>query len=110
MELVDIKRTAADKKKEQEQWSDKPDIASMDDYPYGLRICLENATLEKMGLTEQDFDAGNSVGIVAEGMITEDRANSINGKVQRSISIQITKISVSQAAEKVDLADTLYGK
>lgn len=110
MELVDLKRTAADKKAEAELYDSKPAVSTMDDYPYGLCLHLDAATLEKLGITETDFDAGNSVGIVAEAMITEDAARQVNGKVKRSISLQITKLSLSQAAEKVDLADTLYGK
>jgi len=109
MELVSVKRTAEDKKKEREAW-DKPSTETMDDYPYGLCLHLDAETLEKLGITETDFDAGNSVGIVAEAMITEDAARSVNGKVKRSISLQITKLSVSQAAASVDLSETLYGK
>lgn len=107
--LVDIKRTDDDKKREREQW-DKPSTETMDDYPYGLSLHLDADTLEKLGITETDFDAGNSVGIVASAMITEDSARQVNGKVKRSLSLQITKLMVSQEAESINLTEELYGK
>src|SRR5688500_7403155 len=90
-DLVDMKRTAADKKEEQEKW-DKP--FSSDDYGYGMSISLDNAALEKLGVG--DLDAGETVHMVAECAITADRIETINGKKERSLTIQIHKMALSQ--------------
>lgn len=102
--LVDMKRTAADKKAEAEKW-EKP--YSGDDYGYGMSISLDNAALEKLGVG--DLDAGETVNLVAECAITADRVETINGKKERSLTIQIHKMALSQG-EATDVVGTLYGK
>jgi len=104
--LVSVARTEADKKKEAEAW-EKPSTSAMDDYPYGLRLYLDNETIQKLGIG--DFDAGDPVMICAEGMITEDSINVANGVKRRSLSIQITKICLDQEGEMKDVATELYG-
>lgn len=109
MDLVDVKRTKADKEAERKRWEGESVVGEMDDYPYGLTIHLDDQTMEKLGLTGADFDTGEPVAIVAEGVITEDRINTVNGKTRRSMSIQLRKMAVSQEGEREDVATTLYG-
>ena len=78
MDLIDVKRTEADKTKEREEW-DKPSAANMDDYPYGLTLYLDDRTLEKLGLSEADFDTGEPVMVCASGVISEDAMRSVGG-------------------------------
>lgn len=106
-ELVDMKRTAADKKAEQERWSGSP--AEQDDYPYGLSICLDDAALAKLGVKASDFETGEPVTLQASCDVTESSERIVNGKTTRSLTLQLQKISLSQPAGE-DMATTLYGK
>lgn len=105
MDLVDVKRTKADKKAEAERWETSE---TRDDYPYGLSIRIDEETCEKLGLSGRDFDAGQPVTIAAEGFISEDSVRMINGKPRRSMSIQITKIAIDQEAGETITA-AMYG-
>lgn len=107
MDLIDIKRTEADRKAERARWESVP--AEQDDYPYGLTLHLDNETLEKMGLTEADFDAGQPVTVQIEGYISEDSIRSVNGEPRRSMTIQTRKIAVNQEKEASDIGTALYG-
>lgn len=106
MDLIDVKRTEADKKREREQW-DKPMMADMEDYPYGLQIQLDNETIVKLGLG--DIDTADEVDIVACGVIVSDNINTVGGKTRRSMTIQLQKLAISQEEESESLVKTLYG-
>lgn len=106
--LVDMKRTAAEKKAEREQW-DKPATDNMDDYPYGLTVRLDHAAMEKLGMVDTDFDAGEAVTLCAECFVSEDSVNTVGGKKRRSMTLQLRKIALSQG-EATDVVGALYGK
>lgn len=110
MKLTDVKRTKADKKAEQERWKDGGAVENMDDYPYGLTLHLDDEVLEKLGLTDADFDTGQPVMLTSEAIITEDRINTVNGKTRRSMSIQLRKIAISQEEDKDSITTNLYGE
>jgi hypothetical protein len=100
---VDIKRTTADKQAEKKRWEEP---VSADDYPYGLKINLDNETIKKLGLG--DLDADEPVMIMAEGFVSSDNVEKRNGKSVRSVSIQISKLAIDQVSED-DATETLYG-
>lgn len=106
--MVDLARTAAEKKAELDRWNEGPKEADRPDYPYGLTLFLDYETLKKMGLTDRDFDAGQPVKIAAEAMITEDRIEIVNGEKRHCISLQVQKMALDQEAGE-DAAKTLYG-
>lgn len=105
-DLKDLKITKAERTKQSEAWETD---AIRDDYPYGLSIHIDETTMEKLGLTDKDFDAGQPVTVTAEGFISEDRVSSVNGKVKRCLSIQFRKMAVDQDASGESLATALYG-
>jgi len=108
MQLVNMARTEEDKRKEQAEW-DKPSTENMEDYPYGLCIHLDNAAVEKLGLAEKDFDAGQPVSVQAIGMITSDSVTTVNGNKRRSFTIQLQQIAVEQEKPATDAVGALYG-
>jgi hypothetical protein len=97
--------SAADKKAEEERWKDAP--MSGDDYGYGLSIHLDDRAVAKLGLTDTDLDTGEAVKIEAMAMISSETVNTINGKTQRTITLQIQKMGLSQ--EISSKAKALYG-
>ena len=103
MGLVDIKRTKADKAAEKKRWEEP---VSGDDYPYGLQLRLDDETIKKLKLG--DLDAEQEVRVAAVAFVSEDNANKRNGKTVRSVTLQITKLSVLQAETKEDVADAMY--
>ena len=106
--MVDLARTAAEKKEELKRWEEGPAESDRPDYPYGLTLFLDYSTLKKMGLTDRDFDSGQPVTIMAHAMITEDRIEIINREKRHSISLQVQKMALEQ--ETKDVADKFYSE
>jgi hypothetical protein len=106
-DLVDMKRTAADKAAEKAKWDGSP--AEQDYYPYGLSICLDDAALTKLGVKASDFEMGSPVTLQASCDVTECSERTVNGKVTRSMTLQLQKIALTQDGGET-VADTLYGK
>jgi hypothetical protein len=106
MDLVDLKRTAADKKAEEERWKGEA-VGDGSDYPYGLSVHLDHQTITKLGLVDADFDAGDDVQMVATCIITNDSVNKVNGKTMRSMTVQIQKMALSQD-KATDTVGVLY--
>lgn len=103
--LVDMKRTAEDKKKEAERYETEPGYGE-DDYGYGLTIRLDNEMIEKLGIEPKTISAETPVMIMAEGRVSEESANTYNGKTRRTLAIQIQKLAV--APNEGDAAKVLY--
>lgn len=63
-------------------------------YPYGLRIDLNNDSLEKLGIDELP-DSGDTMKLVAEVKVesTSERQER-NGDKNRSVGLQITKMKL----------------
>ena len=108
-ELVDMKRTEADKKAEAERWKGDS-TAQMEDYPYGLSIHLDDAAIEKLGLTDADIDAGKPVSLAAECVITSESINTVGGTRRRSMTLQLQKIGLTQEQERKSALTVLYGE
>ena len=104
MKLVDVKRTSADKKADKERWTEP---GNAEDYPYGLEIRLDDATIKKRGLG--GVGAEQPVRIQAEAFVSEDSANKRNGKTTRNVTLQITKLAVSHGETNEDKANAMYG-
>lgn len=105
-DLVDLVRTSAEKKAELESWEKGPSESDRPDYPYGLTLFLDFATLKKMGLNDRDFDAGQPISIRAEAMITADNIEIVNGEKRHSIQLQVQKMALDQDASST--AEKLY--
>lgn len=103
MKLTDVKRTKADKTEDKERYEEP---FGGDDYPHGLTINLDNATIEKLGLG--DFDADESVRLHAEGFVSNDSTTKRKGKTDRSMTIQITKLALAQTETDDDKAAAMY--
>lgn len=103
MNLTDVKRTEAEKKSEQEKWETP---TNGDDYPWGLTLNLDNATIEKLGLG--DMDANEEVRVYARAFISSDSIEKRNGGTERRVSLQITHLGVTQSDTDEATAKELY--
>jgi len=106
MAMKDLKIT----KKEAKAKSESMVIGSSDQerYPYGLRLDLNNDTLEKLGI-----DKLPSVGTVlmfeAKAKVVGSRQSATEGSENRSIELQITHIDMpedTKAKGELTRADT----
>lgn len=91
MKLADMKMS-----KKQAKESNMPAMTSsgkMDEYPWGLKISLDNDALKKLEHVT-GYNVGDEVQIMAVGSIVDKSARETqDGKEDRSISIQIKKLA-----------------
>lgn len=92
MALKSMKITKEDKKKREETYC-TPCLDS-DDYPYGLRIHLDNEMLDKLGIKTLP-KTGASFKLSATGTVKSTEINDRNGKESKSMSLQIEKLEVT---------------
>lgn len=64
-----------------------------DDYPYGLRVTLDEDALKKLGLTKLP-KAGAYVALRAECCVISVSVNERDGKTDRRIELQMEKLEV----------------
>jgi len=88
MPLTNIKNTKADKKKNRGECA----ISSHEDYPYGLRIELNDEVLSKLGMKMPGV--GEEMKVVAVGKVTSVSENQNERSRNRSVSIQLQKVEV----------------
>ena len=77
-------------------------------YPYGLSLCLNDDTLEKLGITELP-EVGQVVQITALATITSIGMNQQqDGDKESRAELQITDMEMTKSTG--DLAEKMYGK
>lgn len=103
--LVDLKRTAKERKKNSE-----PMKISGDDYPYGLTVHLDHEALEKLGIKNLP-KAGGKVMLHAHAHVksTEDRTED-GGKRRRSMSLELRKMALEATQRAADDPNIHEGK
>jgi hypothetical protein len=100
-ELVSMKMTKSEMKEAAPVPADAPQ------YPYGLRLELNNESLEKLGLPVTAA-VGKKVMVLAQAEIVSVSAyDSKEGGKNRSISLQLTHLCL-ESGEKEDAAKVLY--
>jgi len=62
-------------------------------YPWGLKINLNDESLEKLGLDFSKFKSQSTVKLVCEAIVTGKSENEYDGKVSRELTLQITGMS-----------------
>lgn len=93
MAMKDLKIT----KKEAKAKSESMVIGSADQerYPYGLRLDLNNDTLEKLGMTKLP-SVGTVLMFEAKAKVVASRQSATEGSENRSIELQITHIDLEE--------------
>jgi hypothetical protein len=71
-----------------------------DRYPYGLEVRLEDESLNKLGMDALSNKVGSKMSIEADGVVEHASAHQRrNGKLDQSLTIQLTDISVDGVQE-----------
>lgn len=95
-DLKDMKRTPAELKEETAEM----DAPTPDDYPYGLRLHLDDETLEKL---DASLKAGEDVMIVARAKVkninTHEEETEEGGGIRSNAELQITHMTVAEATK-----------
>ncbi len=77
-------------------------------YPYGLTLHLENEAMEKLGM-EALPEVGKSMVLMAKVKVESvSQSEREKGKVQRSMSIQITDMALGKEEKKSNPEEKLY--
>ncbi|GAA0567472.1 capsid staple protein [Halomonas salifodinae] len=79
-----------------------------DEYPWGLRIHLEDDQLAKLGIDMMP-DPGAKRMMMAKVEIVSTDIHNRDGEKRRSMSLQITDMKLSDEDVRDGAAETLYG-
>lgn len=102
-ELVDIKRTPADKKENKEEITKFGE----EDYAWGTQIRLDEIEAEKLGI--MGLNVGDEVDLLGIGkVISKSMRESEQGGSDGSIEIQMTQLGIAKSQGKT-AAEKLYG-
>lgn len=78
-------------------------------YPYGLCLCLNDGSLEKLGVTSLP-EVGTRIHIMAVAEVTRVASNQqAGGDAESSVDLQITDMELAPAITD-DAAEKLYAK
>ena len=95
MELIDMKNTVKTKD------SSLVSPVEQDEYPYGLRIQLDNDTLKKLGITElPPLDSEHKLVALVCVVGMNISESSGDGEPYRSLSLQIEQMALVPAKEE----------
>lgn len=83
--------------------SDKPD------YPYGLRIDLNDESLEKLGVDKMPT-TGTMMILTARVEIKSTNESDHDGQKRKSMTLQITDAALEKEPEKKSNESQLYGE
>lgn len=76
-------------------------------YPHGLCLCLNDGTLEKLGIKELPA-VGSTLLVMAHATVTSVRSSQqMDGDKESGVDLQITEMALSAPTEK-DAAALLY--
>ena len=96
MKLRSMKR----KVEEGESCCDTPAITSgaKEEYPWGLRITLNNEELLKLGIDVTSFAVYEIVGLTAKAKVTDLSSGEDADGARQNVSLQITSLAISEDA------------
>lgn len=93
MKMIDMKRTKADKKAEDEKYAGHK--LGGDDYPYGLSISLDHHSLKKLGLHDKLPKVGSKIKLHAHAHVKSAREEQREGgKTHRHVELELRHMNL----------------
>ena len=83
------------------------DISDDEEYPWGLRINLDDESMEKLGIDLKDV--GDVCVFSATAVVTNVSQSAGDNGEHKDMSLQITDMEI-KPIEEADTAEQLYGK
>jgi hypothetical protein len=88
---------------------DEPVDIDTSEYPYGLKLHLDNDSLKKLGI-EKLPEVGAVMTLTAKVEVADiSSSEGQDGEVHRGVGLQITEMELSSSKEKKDIGEELYG-
>lgn len=75
-----------------------PQIAQQPDYPWGLRLCLTEKELKKLGL-EADCSIGDVIDLRCFAVVTSVSSNQTDSGLCCRVELQVQKMAVENEAD-----------
>ncbi len=99
-DMVDMKMSKEEKKDMQEVAPIQGKGAGPE-YPYGLKIELDNESFDKMDIDLSEFDVGDNVMLMAKAKISSQAIdkNDYDNKERKRMSLQITHLCLEPGEE-----------
>lgn len=69
------------------------------DYPYGLRLCLTEKELDKLGL-DADCEIGDVIDLRAFAVVTSISVNESDGGTCKRVELQVQKLAIEDEARE----------
>lgn len=108
MKLKSMKISAKERKADQEKWS-KPISPDGGEYPYGLRLTLDDKTLKKLGIDELP-EVGEYITLEAECCVVSTSQNKNTGRDERRLELQIEKLGCEEDDDEDESAEDAVSK
>lgn len=103
--MKDMKLTQAEAK---EMFSCEPSPGNTPKYPYGLSLCLDSRSLDKLGMDTLP-EPGTQVIVKALATVTSVRMyQQQDGDKERGLDLQITDLEIGSGKSDADVAKTMY--
>lgn len=102
MALKSMKITKAERKSREKSMEATP-MLDGDEYPYGLRINLDNDAIDKLGLKKLP-NVGTTMRLEASVRVVEVSQNSRQDRDHRRVELQIEKMDLPKAAKSMEEA------
>lgn len=104
--MIDMKMT---KEEAKEQYGAPSMSGSAPEYPYGLRLDLDDGSMEKLGLDKLP-EVGSSMMISARVEVCcASETKTYDGDTERRLGLQITAMQVGKDTAGSDKAKDIYG-
>lgn len=92
MKLVSMKRSKKERNREQKEMD--ATSPSMEEYPYGLSLHLDNDSLDKLGIGQLP-KVGKKFRLHAECEVKSASLHERNGKRNRDLTLQVTRLALA---------------
>lgn len=103
--MVDMARTPAEKQEMADQMA-APPASTINDYPYGLSICLTQEELDKLQLDPGDVDVGDTVHLFCFAKVTsKSMSDNESSGPQTRLEMTITHIAAEDEDDENEEAD-----
>ena len=100
--LIDMKQSAREKKEDMPMAMSKYEGP---DYPYELRVTLDQDALKKLGMKASDFKVGDKIEILASGAVDSTASNTRSSKhgehSNERVEIQLKRIHVCEPGHSI---------
>lgn len=102
MKMVDLKKTAADKKEAEKRWKEGPSIGGGEEYPSDMQLRLDKGSMKKLGMTVDKLKVGDTVEISGTAKIVSTHKSAGSSGEDEHARLQLTHLGVEHKPAKTE--------